>query len=103
MKKLILLLFGFTFAIVVNGQSTGVPSKNQREETTLKEKIPFDSAPKVYPNPASNEITIEFGQNFEKGHLKLYTINGSEILQQGITSMEKLDISHLRDGFYFYE
>ena len=63
----------------------------------------IDIPVKIYPNPASHEITIEFGHPNSKGEIRIYTINGSEILKQEVSAMERIDISQLRDGFYFYE
>jgi photosystem II stability/assembly factor-like uncharacterized protein len=53
---------------------------------------------KIYPNPASNTITIETPT---KGHLNILNLNGKVILQQEITeSKTTFDISILASGVY---
>ncbi len=53
---------------------------------------------RVYPNPATNLVTIENAQGFE---LTLYSAQGRLILTQQITSNhEQLDVSGLVDGVY---
>lgn len=61
----------------------------------------------VYPNPASNRINITNPMtNGESGAVKIYTINGTKVLEQSVNSSEKnimLDVTGLSSGTYIYK
>ena len=59
----------------------------------------------VYPNPASEKVTVEFADNKHNGTLlKLYGISGSLIQQINISSPKvELDISGIAPGIYDIE
>ena len=54
---------------------------------------------RLYPNPASNIITIETSS---KGSLSIFNLSGQELLQQKITEpTTRIDIGNLPNGVYF--
>lgn len=57
----------------------------------------------VYPNPASNYLTINFKNSTNvNGKIELLNSHGQLILQDNLVSKEhKLNISHINSGFYF--
>ncbi len=58
---------------------------------------------KVYPNPASDFITIEGLEKNQQFYVELYNVTGSKVLEKQInTTIETLNVSFLRPGIYFY-
>jgi len=55
---------------------------------------------KVYPNPASDFVTIETN-NVEISAVKIYDILGKNVLKQNELTNNRLDVSNLRNGIYF--
>lgn len=62
---------------------------------------------KLYPNPATNNITLESTQPLKQGTLiAVYNALGQEVLQQKIsreTTLLELNISNLQDGVYIIQ
>ncbi|MDD5570646.1 MAG: T9SS type A sorting domain-containing protein [Bacteroidales bacterium] len=56
----------------------------------------------IYPNPATNKITIELPQPAKESTLIICSINGQELIKQQATSCRlQVDISNLPSGIYF--
>jgi hypothetical protein len=59
----------------------------------------------VYPNPATNDLTVDLGENFPNGDVTIYVmdVNGKMITQKQTSSKKllKLDISTFKTGMYF--
>lgn len=60
---------------------------------------------KVYPNPASNNLSVELPDNYreEIANLTIYAYNGSQVKQQLVTIHDRngtVDISGLKAGIY---
>ncbi len=53
----------------------------------------------VFPNPASNEIKIEFNLQ-KKLKIEMFTLLGEKVLERTITSSEGVDVSGLPSGSY---
>ncbi|MCO5260089.1 MAG: T9SS type A sorting domain-containing protein [Crocinitomicaceae bacterium] len=54
----------------------------------------------IYPNPASNLVTIINANNYETA--EIYGVNGQLVLSHEITHVdEELNVSHLQNGVYF--
>jgi len=69
----------------------------------IKEIYPFENGVRIYPNPASSQITIEFEQNPKKDfQVLLYDITGKLIINKSIWQKKEftIDISNLKKGFY---
>ncbi len=56
---------------------------------------------RVYPNPASENITIELMNNIEWEEIRIYSITGSLMKVMNITSTTQLDITGLPGGHYY--
>lgn len=57
----------------------------------------------IYPNPAKDEITVEFEQFTENSKFSLFNIKGERVLEIEINSnISKVDVSLLFSGHYFY-
>ncbi len=56
----------------------------------------------IYPNPASNFITIETGT--EISNIKIFNYLGQQVIQEnGNTNITQIDVSNLNSGVYFLE
>jgi hypothetical protein len=62
----------------------------------------YTEAVLLYPNPASNQITIQLPHGEQKGLLQIYTLQGNKVLQKVITGKDQIQIDFLDTGFYFY-
>ena len=60
----------------------------------------FINNPKLYPNPAQNNFTVDLIDN-TKQQLQIFDLTGKQILQQTITSKTTVDVSSLDNGVYF--
>ena len=56
----------------------------------------------LFPNPATNELTIKHNTNYNKETtIALYSVKGQKVLEQKSNGEEtKLDISKLYSGLY---
>jgi len=60
---------------------------------------------RVYPNPANNEITIEFVNydNLQNAELQIYDLLGSLIFSRKLTeNVTHISVAELQSGLYFY-
>lgn len=57
---------------------------------------------KVFPNPASAELTITTNNN-EISEIEIYDVVSREILQKQFSQSTTLEITELKSGIYFYE
>ncbi|MDD5570644.1 MAG: T9SS type A sorting domain-containing protein [Bacteroidales bacterium] len=56
----------------------------------------------LYPNPASDKLTIESSQLTNESILTICNINGQEMIkEQGIRQKAQVDVSNLPSGIYF--
>jgi hypothetical protein len=57
---------------------------------------------KIYPNPASGNITVQTSEISSRGHLSILNVNGQELLKQTINEFKTVvDITNLNSGIYF--
>ncbi len=96
-----------TLRVTIGGNCDGAVFSNASTNTGNKslsssnvEKNIF----KLYPNPASDYVNIEFTQAYESDSLfTVYDINGSVVLSKnGLESGAVIDISSLEKGAYIY-
>ena len=61
----------------------------------------YKSNVNIYPNPANDHITIDFGNldNVEGWNIKIINILGQEVLSQPMNT-DKIDVSELTKGIY---
>ena len=63
--------------------------------------IPINSSIKIYPNPASDHLTIETTPDIDKGTIVIYNINGQKIIEQIVKeSNTEIDTHNLTTGVY---
>ena len=62
-----------------------------------------DSWFNLYPNPASDMVTIETDKQFSNSFLKIYNTAGSVLVNQKIGNKYLLDVSAFPSGVYFAE
>jgi len=71
---------------------------------SIKEDIATEYNLKVFPNPSSDQITLELLHNTatKNTYLTIYNINSQQLLHQEITEPKtQIDISTLPSGVYF--
>ena len=62
----------------------------------------ISSSLKIYPNPFSNEISIETSANSSDSELTILNLNGQELIKRKITgSPTQINLSTLPGGVYF--
>ena len=76
------------------------------EEAPVVEISPTNNALVIYPNPAINELVINFAndEDWIGKELRLVSINGSFLQKIIVTSkLQKLNISKLQPGMYILQ
>jgi len=60
---------------------------------------------KIYPNPASSGVTLNWGSQKVNANVSLYNIMGQQFLQEQINdlSVKKIDLSKFPDGEYYID
>lgn len=56
----------------------------------------------IYPNPATNNVTITLPNDVKNAQLLVYDITGKQIQQTQLTSLKQIDISSLSNGLYLF-
>lgn len=56
----------------------------------------------VYPNPATEFITIHFPISYQKAVFELFDVHGNGILFKDVNKDERVDVSQLKVGLYVY-
>jgi hypothetical protein len=78
-------------------------------DTTSAIAEPFITRPSVsvFPNPATDQLTLEFEENIESEHeLTIYSVTGQQYASYKLTEDQKsflIDISIIPSGLYFYK
>ncbi len=65
-----------------------------------------DSSPEIFPNPADNDLYINFSNADQTAEINLYSLSGHLVLNReklAGQSLEKLNITHLPKGLYLVE
>lgn len=73
------------------------------EEAPAEELPGIIKEPRLYPNPAAGEVTIDLSgqESFIGRELRVMAINGVEVYRQVLTgTVHKINLSHLRPGIY---
>ncbi len=55
----------------------------------------------IYPNPAGNEITVS--TNVDGAKLFIFNLVGQTVLEIDLSTLTKIDVSHLKTGTYIYK
>jgi hypothetical protein len=79
---------------VAREANTAIPDSKAKEDNSIF----------VYPNPATNQITVEFDKQIKNCEITIYNIFGQEIIHHQLNGNTKynLNISELESGMYFY-
>jgi hypothetical protein len=73
-----------------------------RYDTTVAELFQFkDQEFDIYPNPASEKISIKNNTKQANISLEIYSSNGQKILQTQLKSKTEIDVSEWNNGLYF--
>ena len=57
---------------------------------------------RVFPNPATDFVTITLQQNSNPVQFELFDIQGHKVLSREVLSNQKVSLKGLSEGFYFY-
>jgi len=87
-----------SYCISGGSQARSIPSTSDVNDSLGK-------TIKIYPNPAANELFIEFrALNEESVNISLFNINGQIVrnvdLKDGYSKNQKLDLNDLSEGIY---
>ena len=74
----------------------GVPFDFEASVSESKEDISFS----VYPNPASDYITIKFAEISDNSIVEIYDIHGKKCLSKYLDNSGLIDVSKLQSGLY---
>lgn len=55
----------------------------------------------LYPNPSQNYIYVSDTPTLETSNYSIFDINGKNVISGALGANNKIDISHLNNGFYF--
>lgn len=68
--------------------------------TNIEATIELNKGFSIFPNPASDQITLEFGSGNESGVVSLYSLDGKLLIQKEIYSGASINIENLTSGMY---
>jgi len=57
---------------------------------------------KVYPNPSSHSVTVEFLDNLDVDTFKIFDTKGSLIKAYNVKGKRKIEIQNIAKGAYVY-
>lgn len=83
-----------------NGSNSGHVRVFNEPSLTIKDFIFEDF--RLYPNPSSDYVNIEFNELFESISVQVFDVLGKKVIQQekrGLSTI-KLNVSHLKSGIY---
>jgi hypothetical protein len=88
-----ILSFILLTAITSQGQSSRTPSSD-----------PVEKQLKLYPNPATSYITIDFAKGYEKGlSLQVFSFLGNKMYEsQNVNEKTTIDLAEYSRGVYIY-
>ena len=95
MKRILpILSFILLFAIQSQGQSSRVASSVDAQDRIVK----------LYPNPATTNITFDLQKGYERGlSIQVYSFLGKKMYEgQNIPSKVTLDLAEFNRGLYMY-
>ena len=79
-------------------------SQAQSGRSAASSSIPTDRIIKLYPNPATTNITFDLQKGFEKGlSIQVYSFLGKKMYEgQNISSKVNINLSEFNRGLYMY-
>jgi hypothetical protein len=105
LARAILLHNGIRLEPNCNGRSSSLNIVETKPKVSNPEPVNRNDFVKVYPNPASSQLIIEFITPNTSGAFVLYNIAGQRQIEEKIEGNTNLniDISYLPNGVYWYE
>jgi len=94
------LLVGSMVAAAENGSFPAPPPVG------IKNYIEINSSVSIYPNPATDNVTISFTATNKLAEVKLYDITGKQLLNKTVDAnvgSYKMNLSELNRGIYFVQ
>ncbi|HEX7846201.1 MAG TPA: T9SS type A sorting domain-containing protein [Chitinophagaceae bacterium] len=81
---------------------TAITSQGQVSKTSLPDQ--GDKVLRLYPNPATSYITIDFQKGFEKGlSIQVFSFLGSKMYEtQNVNEKTTIDLAEFNRGVYIY-
>ena len=55
----------------------------------------------MYPNPATNEVTISVDAKYNVTAISIYDISGREVIAQDASNTATISLEGLESGYYF--
>jgi hypothetical protein len=96
-----MFLFGSVFASQIDGDQNPFNNKNQKDSTNIYEIQKL----KLYPNPASDHLYIEYDVIFVKeAKLQIYNSIGAVVYTKKLVEKQdhvKISVSEYKNGLYF--
>lgn len=93
---------GNYYAVIVNGGCSGLPSNILN--VSLLGISPYNmNEVKIYPNPTSGMLTLDWGSEMVNADVDVFTLTGQKVLHTLIENQNKqtLDLNQLANGNYF--
>jgi hypothetical protein len=92
------------FSVPNNQYGYGIPDFNLAVSSPLDVNSFSKDDFIIYPNPASDFVTVSLPSKFEMGTVVLYTLLGQKILEQKVTPQSSIiSLKTLEKGMYFYK
>jgi ligand-binding sensor domain-containing protein len=70
---------------------------------SISDKTMEDFYLKVFPNPASNHITLQLPVGQQNGIIELFDVKGNIVLRKTTTGNDQIQVDFLNTGIYFYQ
>jgi len=93
------ILFNITQKQYINDCEINVPSASAKRLANGLDNVSEATEVMLYPNPAFNELFVD-AKDYSEVTLKLYSVMGSLVINQSISTNQKIDISHLARDLY---
>lgn len=78
----------------------------EKEVLGITDAMALESAIRLVPNPAHNEVLLEYGGSESLQTLIIYSVHGQRLVNQNLTNFNQstwIDISNLNSGVYFVQ
>jgi hypothetical protein len=75
---------------------------NIEEDCTGTGKLSLENQYSIYPNPATDNISIVLPENVHRALFTLYDMQGKALISQEVNNQENVPISNLASGMYIY-
>lgn len=102
-----------SFIAQTKGNYAVAVSQNNCTDTSICYIVPsgvgrneiFEATAKIYPNPATDIVTIDFGDVVDKAEVTIYTTSGKKIMIDEIsnTNIAQLSVKDIAAGLYILE